>query len=78
MRKVFKPLANLEFANILAEAVVNTATGQSLVNKYREHLLVNESTCSLVNSFIREAKNCLYDKGIYNVCQKLNGVIDEK
>ena len=77
MRKVFKPLANLEFANILAEAVVNTATGQSLVNKYREHLLVNESTCSLVNSFIREAKNCLYDKGIYNVCQKLNGVIDE-
>lgn len=77
MRKVFKPLADLEFANILAEAVVNTTTGQSLINKYREHLLVNESTCSLVNAFVREAKQCLYDKGIYNVCEKLNKVIAE-
>lgn len=76
MNKVFLPLANMDFANVLNEAKASTATGEQLLNKYRQVLLANESTCGLVNSFVREAQNYRYDNGVNyvleNVCEIIN------
>ena len=70
MKTIFKPLADMDFANVLVEAYADTQTGTSLINKYRQHLLTNESSCTLVNNFLKEAKkyrnnlNILWDKNI--------------
>lgn len=76
MNKVFLPLANMDFANVLNEAKSSTATGEELLNKYRRVLLANESTCRLVNDFVREAQNVRYDDGVNhvleNVCEIIN------
>ena len=77
MKTVFKPLADMDFANVLMEAYADTQTGTSLINKYRQHLLTNESTCALVNGFLSEAKNCMYDSGIVSVVNELTDVIAE-
>lgn len=77
MKTVFKPLADMDFANVLMEAYADTQTGTSLINKYRQHLLTNESTCALVNGFLSEAKNCMYDSGIVSVVNDLTDVIAE-
>ena len=77
MKTVFKPLADMDFANVLMEAYTDTQTGTSLINKYRQHLLTNESTCALVNGFLSEAKNCMYDSGIVSVVNDLTDVIAE-
>ena len=77
MKTIFKPLANMDFANVLVEAYADTQTGTSLINKYRQYLLTNESSCTLVNNFLKEAKNCLYDSGIVNVVNSLTETISE-
>jgi hypothetical protein len=77
MKTVFKPLADMDFANVLMEAYADTQTGTSLINKYRKHLLTNESTCALVNGFLSEAKTCMYDSGIVSVVNDLTDVISE-
>ena len=38
MKSIFKPLADLDFANVLTEAYADTQTGVSLLNKYRQFL----------------------------------------
>lgn len=77
MKTVFKPLADMDFANVLMEAYADTQTGTALINKYRQHLLTNESTCALVNGFLSEAKTCMYDSGIVSVVNDLTDVIAE-
>ena len=76
MNKVFMPLANMDFANVLNEARSSTATGEELLNKYRKVLLTNESTCRLVNNFVREAQGYRYDSGVNyvleNICEIIN------
>lgn len=76
MSKVFMPLANMDFATILNEAHGSTQTGEQLLNKYRRVLLANESTCGLVNNFVREARNCMYDNGVASVMEQVCGVIE--
>ena len=58
---VYSTLANMDFQGILFEAQANTQTGENLLNKYKSFLLANEVTCRLVNSFVQEAKSCLYN-----------------
>ena len=77
MKTVFKPLAELDFASVLTEAYADTQTGAALLNNYRKYLLTNESSCSLVNNFLKEAQNCMYDGGIVNVVNTISDVIDE-
>lgn len=74
---IYKPLADLEFANVLAESVSQTQTGANLINKYRSYLLTNEATCTLVNNFLYEAQNCLYDNGIKLAAEFLSNQINE-
>lgn len=77
MKTVFKPLAELDFASVLTEAYADTQTGSALLNNYRKYLLTNESSCSLINNFLKEAQNCMYDGGIVNVVNTISDVIDE-
>jgi hypothetical protein len=75
MSKVFMPLANMDFANVVNEAKATTVTGEQLLNKYRKVLLANESTCGLVNNFVKEAQNYRYDAGINYVLENVCEVI---
>lgn len=64
-----KILAEMDFGTIIGEAQAQTSTGSELLNKYKSHLMANESTCGLVNGFIREANNCRYDNGVNAVLE---------
>lgn len=77
MKNVFKPLAELDFAFVLSESFAETRTGEELINKYRQYLLKNESTCQLVNNFLAEAKNYMYDSGVVQVVNKISEVVAE-
>lgn len=77
MKKVFKPLAEMDFASMLREAYADTQTGSALLNKYRQYLLTNESSCMIVNKFLTEASNYRYDGGIYNLMNEISSIIDE-
>lgn len=77
MNMIFKPLADIDFANVLAEAFAETQTGVELINKYRQYMLKNESSCTLINNFLAEAKNCMFDNGVVSVVNLVSGVIAE-
>lgn len=77
MKTIFKPLADLDFANVLTEAYADTQTGVALLNKYRQFLLTNESSCTVVNQFLKEAQNCMYDGGIAAVVGTITETIAE-
>ena len=77
MKIVFKPLAEMDFANMLNESFADTNTGTALLNKYRQYLMRNESSCQTVNSFLAEAKNCMYDGGIAYLVSKIAETINE-
>lgn len=64
-----KILTELEFASIISEAQAQTATGSSLLNRYKSHCMSNESTCALVNNFIKEASKLTYDNGVVAVLE---------
>lgn len=59
-----KILAEMEFASIISGANAQTQTGAEMLNKYKAHVMANESSCALVNNFIKEASNCRYDNGV--------------
>lgn len=59
-----KILAELDFQSILGESMAQTQTGAELLSKYNSYLLVNEASCALINSFVKEAAQHTYDNGI--------------
>lgn len=71
-----KILTEIEFSQILTEGQAQTQTGSELLNKYRAVLMHNESTCALVNNFIREASQCTYDNGIVNVLEQITDFVN--
>ena len=77
MNTPFKPLTEIDFSMRLTEAFAMTKTGESLLNKYRQHMLNNPSTCSIINSFIAEARGCTYDDGVKSVLDDICQIIDE-
>lgn len=60
----FKILAEFDFASIIGESMAQTQTGAELLSKYKSFLLVNEASCSLINSFVKEASQYTYDNGV--------------
>lgn len=61
---ISKVLVNLDFASLISEAYAQTQTGAEIINKYKAHVMANESSCALVNNFVREASQCRYDNGV--------------
>ena len=60
-----KILADIDFQSIIGESMAQTQTGAELLNKYKSYLLVNEASCALINSFIKEAAQHTYDNGVH-------------
>lgn len=73
---VYKKLVDLGFSDLLFEAKAQTNTGDNLLKNFRSYVMVNPTTCSVVNNFIKEAKKCLYDSGVNEVysavCEFIN------
>lgn len=59
-----KILAEIDFQSILGESMAQTQTGAELLSKYNSYLLVNEASCALINSFVKEAAQHTYDNGV--------------
>lgn len=70
-----KILADLEFDKVISESMAQTSTGSNLLNKYKTWLMANESTCSLVNNFVKEASQCRYDNGVNAVLETVSDYI---
>lgn len=66
-----KVIAEMDFGTIISESNSQTQTGSELLNKYKSHLMANESTCALVNNFIKEASYCRYDNGVNKVLESV-------
>lgn len=77
MNTIFKPLAEMDFAGIIRESYAETQTGKALLDSYRRYLLTNESSCTIVNRFLNEAKNCMYDSGVVAAVNEISGIINE-
>lgn len=69
MTNSMKILAGLDFSTLIAESTASTATGSELLNKYKSYCMMKETSCGLVNGFIREAGNCRYDNGVAKVLE---------
>jgi hypothetical protein len=72
-----KILAEMEFASIISNAYAQTQTGAELLSKYKAHLMANESTCALVNNFIRESQAHRYDNGVNDVLEAVADYISQ-
>lgn len=59
-----KILADIDFQTIIGESMAQTQTGAELLNKYKSYLMVNEASCALINSFVKEAVQHTYDNGV--------------
>lgn len=70
-------LIELDFNDIISEALAQTQTGSELLDKYKAYLMANECSFGLVNNFIKEARNCCYDNGVNSILNKVTDFIDE-
>lgn len=70
-----KIIAEMDFGSIIGESMSQTQTGSELLNKYKSHLMANESTCALVNNFVKEASLCKYDNGVNRVLEMVTDYI---
>lgn len=72
-----KILADFDFASIIGESMAQTQTGAEILSKYKSFLLVNEASCALINSFVKEASQHTYDNGINDVVKTVANYINE-
>ena len=76
MNTTMKILAGLEFSSLIAEAQATTATGSEMLNTYKSYLMMKESSCGLVNNFVKEAQACRYDNGVNRVLETVADYIN--
>lgn len=60
----YKVLVDLSFNHIISEATAQTQTGAEVITKYQTYLMANPESCGVVNQFVREAAQHVYDNGI--------------
>ena len=72
-----KILADIDFQSIICESTAQTQTGAELINKYYSYLMVNEASCALINSFVREASQHTYDNGVNEALTQVSDYINE-
>lgn len=73
----FKILADIDFQSIIGESMAQTQTGAEIISKYKSYLMVNEASCTLINSFIKEASQHTYDNGIANALSLVSEYIND-
>lgn len=72
-----KILADIDFQSIIGESMAQTQTGAELLNKYKSYLMVNEASCALINSFVKEAAQHTYDNGVNEALKMVAEYINE-
>ena len=72
-----KILADIDFQSIIGESMAQTQTGAELISKYQSYLLVNEASCALINSFIKEASQHTYDNGVAEALSIVSDYIND-
>lgn len=72
-----KILADIDFQRIIGESTAQTQTGAELLSKYQSYLMVNEASCALINSFVKEAANHTYDNGVNEALETVAQYINE-
>lgn len=75
--QVFEALASLDFGAVLNSVSYQTDSGKRLLEKYQSYIMTNPVTCTLVNNFINEAKQCLFDTGVYNIYEQVCNYIND-
>lgn len=77
MNNVYRQLANLDFSMMLASAKAQTTSGANFLNNYRKYCMENAISCKLVNSFMNESRNYMYDEGVASCVKRLADAINE-
>lgn len=72
-----KILADIDFQSIIGESMAQTQTGAEIISKYKSYLMVNEASCALINSFVKEASPHVYDNGIHEALTRVAEYINE-
>lgn len=72
-----KILADIDFQSIIGESMAQTQTGAEIISKYKSYLMVNEASCALINSFVKEAAQHTYDNGVNEALTQVAEYINE-
>lgn len=72
---IYKTLAEMDFSTILFEGVPQTQSGKQLLEKYQGYTMTHDTTCTVVNNFLREARNLTYDRGVNTIFEKVSDVV---
>lgn len=78
MKEVSKAIATVAegFSNAVSNAGFNTESGKSLFNKYQSLMMANAIDCTMVNSFVKEAKSLTFDNGVCSVLEAVGMLIE--
>lgn len=77
MKDISKALAAVSegFSTAISNAEFQTSTGQALVRKYQSAVLNRPVDCTLINNFLKEARQCTYDAGVCAVLEAIDLLI---
>lgn len=71
----YKVLVDLGFNHIVMEATAQTQTGAEVINRFRTYLMTNAESCGIVNQFVREAAQHVYDNGVSEALSQVTDYI---
>ena len=71
----YKVLVDLGFNNIVMESTAQTQTGAEVINRFQTYLMANAESCGVVNQFVREAAQHVYDNGVAEALTKVTDYI---
>jgi hypothetical protein len=73
-----KLLKDLNFTQRINEAQAVTDAGKDMLNKYRSYVYSNPVSCTVVNSFVKEAANFGFDTGLTSILESVMEFIGER
>lgn len=71
----YKVLVDLGFNHIVMEATAQTQTGAEVINRFQTYLMTNAESCGIVNQFVREAAQHVYDNGVSEALSQVTDYI---
>ena len=71
----YKVLVDLGFNSIIMEATAQTQTGAEVINRFQIYLMANAESCGVVNQFVHEAAQHVYDNGVSEALMRVTDYI---
>lgn len=71
MKEISKALAAVSegFTTAITNAEYQTESGKSLIRKYQAAAMSKPVDCTMINNFVKEARQCTYDSGVCSVLE---------